>query len=102
MCSEPLEPLETASSLRRLIDALNRLDERDRRDRPARGPDGVALERATVSVPEAARMIGCSRNAAYAAARAGTIPVIRIGARILVLRRPLEAMLAGQRATTDL
>jgi hypothetical protein len=44
----------------------------------------------TVSVPEAGRMIGIkSKDAAYAAAHAGTIPVIKIGR---LLRVPLQAL----------
>lgn len=50
---------------------------------------------ATLPVPEAARRLGISRAAAYRAARAGEIPVIRIGGRILVLRQPFDELLQG-------
>ena len=54
--------------------------------------------RATMSVPEAGSVLGISRNAAYAAAARGEIPVIRIGGRLLVPAAALERMLktAGQ------
>jgi excisionase family DNA binding protein len=49
----------------------------------------------TQTIVEAAKELGIGRNQAYAAARRGEIPVIRIGKRILVLREPLKRMLAG-------
>ena len=53
-------------------------------------------ERLTLSVPEAGRVLGISRESAYFAARSGEIPTIRIGGRILVPRAALERLLAGQ------
>jgi excisionase family DNA binding protein len=55
---------------------------------------------ATMKVDEAGKELGISRNAAYQAARAGEIPTIRIGRRLLVPRVALERMLveAGQKA----
>ncbi len=38
----------------------------------------------TLSVPEAAAVLGIGRNSAYEAARRGDIPTIKIGARLLV------------------
>ena len=49
----------------------------------------------TQTIDEAAKVLGIGRNQAYAAARRGEIPSIRIGKRILVLREPLQRMLAG-------
>jgi excisionase family DNA binding protein len=49
-------------------------------------------------VDEAAKILGIGRNQAYAAARRGEIPIIRIGKRILVLREPFKKMLAGSSA----
>jgi excisionase family DNA binding protein len=43
----------------------------------------------TISVPEAGRWLGLSRNAAYAAAERGEIPTIRIGK---LLRVPVVAL----------
>ena len=53
---------------------------------------------ATISVPEAGVVLGLSRNAAYAAASRGEIPVLRIGSRLLVPMAALERLLetAGQ------
>lgn len=39
---------------------------------------------ATVSVDEAARLLGMSRSAAYRAAAAGDIPTLRLGRRLYV------------------
>jgi excisionase family DNA binding protein len=61
-----------------------------------------ADERLTYDVPEAGRLLGLSRNGAYAAAKAGLIPVLNIGRRMLVPKAALHRMLAhtgaGQRA----
>jgi excisionase family DNA binding protein len=48
-----------------------------------------AIERRTLTVPEAAEVLGVSRNSAYAAARSGDLPTIRIGRRLLV---PVDAL----------
>jgi excisionase family DNA binding protein len=50
-------------------------------------------DRLTVTVPEAARLLGVSRMSAYTAVRAGEIPSIRIGRRVLVPRLALERLL---------
>lgn len=49
----------------------------------------------TMTVPEAAAILGIGRNAAYEAAKTGQIPTIRIGKRILVPRAALDRMLEG-------
>jgi excisionase family DNA binding protein len=41
-------------------------------------------ERVTVRVPECAEILEISRTTAYAAARAGDIPTIKVGGRLLV------------------
>lgn len=43
-----------------------------------------ASGRATINVEEAAILLGVSRGVAYAAARSGELPVLRLGARMLV------------------
>ena len=52
------------------------------------------VDRETYTVPEAGKILGIGRSAAYEAARTGEIPTIRIGKRVLVpvvaLRRLLE------------
>lgn len=45
-------------------------------------------ERETLSIPEAARVLGISRSLAYEAARRGELSTIRIGKRYLVLKAP--------------
>lgn len=52
-------------------------------------------ESLTITVPEAARLLGISRNTAYAAANSGQLPTIRIGKRMLVSRVALETMLSA-------
>jgi hypothetical protein len=47
----------------------------------------------TVTVPEAGRICGISRNAAYRAAATGELPTIRIGRRLLVPTVQLLRML---------
>jgi excisionase family DNA binding protein len=49
--------------------------------------------RLTYTVEEAAEIVGVGRSAAYAAVRAGDIPSIRVGRRLLVPRRALERLL---------
>ena len=69
------------------------------RDEPANGlrvadaalPD--PQQRPTVPVEEAAQWIGISRSSAYAAVRAGEIPSIRIGHRLLVPTAELRRLL---------
>jgi excisionase family DNA binding protein len=56
------------------------------------------VEKATVSVDEAAKLLGIGRNQTYEGIRSGQIPSIRIGKRILVPRVALDAMLAGAKA----
>ncbi len=47
---------------------------------------------ALMSVDEAAKFLGVSRNTAYEAVKRGEIPTMRIGRLIKVLRRPLMKM----------
>ena len=49
--------------------------------------------RATLTIDEAAGILGICRNAAYEAAHKGEIPSIRIGRRLLVPRVAFERML---------
>jgi excisionase family DNA binding protein len=58
---------------------------------------GVVVERRTYTVEDAAKLLGISRAAAYAAARTGELPVIPIGGRRLVLKIKLDAMLNGEK-----
>jgi excisionase family DNA binding protein len=48
----------------------------------------------TVTTPQAAQLLGISRNLAYEAVRRGEIPTIRIGRRILVPIVAIERLLS--------
>jgi excisionase family DNA binding protein len=50
-------------------------------------------ERLTLTVPEAAQLLGVSRGTAYEAARAGELPTVRLGRRLLVPRARLLELL---------
>ena len=52
----------------------------------------------TISVPEAARMLGISRNAGYEAVKNGDLPSIKIGRRVVVPKTAFEKLLAGEAA----
>jgi len=49
----------------------------------------------TIDVPEAARQLGLSRNAAYEAVKRGEIPAVRIGRRLFVPRDAIDRLLAA-------
>ena len=49
----------------------------------------------TISVEEAAPLLGVGRDAAYAAAKAGEIPVIRCGKHLRIPLEALKRMLSG-------
>jgi excisionase family DNA binding protein len=53
------------------------------------------MDRLTVTVPETAQLLGISRMTAYAAVRAGVIPSIRVGRRVLVPRVALNRLLGA-------
>jgi excisionase family DNA binding protein len=59
---------------------------------PTSRPSAEAL---TLSVPEAAELLGISRGAAYQAARSGEIPTVQIGRRLLVPRHRLMELVTG-------
>jgi excisionase family DNA binding protein len=53
-------------------------------------PDRVTL---TMSVPEAAAVLGISRAFAYALVARGDLPCLRLGRRVVVPRRALEQLI---------
>ena len=57
-------------------------------------------EALTISVPEAGKRLGLSRNSAYQAAKKGELPVIRIGHRLLVSVFALDEMLGAHRSVS--
>jgi excisionase family DNA binding protein len=63
----------------------------------------IPMQNATITVEEAGKALGVCRNTAYAAVKAGEIPSIKIGRRVLVPRIAFERMLegAGQKPGTE-
>ena len=56
----------------------------------------MGTDNLTMTVPEAAKALGISRNLCYELARRGELPVIRLGEKRLVISRiALERMLEG-------
>jgi excisionase family DNA binding protein len=49
----------------------------------------------TISIEEAAIILGISRGTAYANAKTGALPTIRLGKRLLVPKAALERLLAS-------
>lgn len=58
-----------------------------------------APKRLTLTVPEAAKVLGVHVQTAYLWAHRGDLPVIRIGGRLLVKRAELERMLGSSYTT---
>jgi len=52
-------------------------------------------ERLTVTVAEAARLLGIGRGLAYELARLGKLPCLRLGRRMVIPRAALTEMLAS-------
>lgn len=55
-----------------------------------------AVERETVSILEAAQILGIGKSSIYEATKRNEIPHVRIGGRIVIPRRVLDRMLDGQ------
>lgn len=51
------------------------------------------MTKQTYTIPEAAKILGVGRSAAYEAARQGQIPIVKIGKRKLVPKVALERLL---------
>lgn len=60
----------------------------------------MAEERLTMTVDEAAALLGIGRGLAYEKAKSGEIPTFRLGRRLLVSRIALQRMLEGCGADT--
>jgi len=77
-------------------------DNGDRGDKKSEDGTGVrGVEEAwVISVPEAGRLIGCSRGSSYKLAREGVIPTIRLGRKLVVPRARFEAWVRGKGATS--
>ena len=48
--------------------------------------------------PDVCQILGIGKNSAYRLARAGVLPVLRVGRRLLVPRRALEQLLSDPEA----
>lgn len=57
--------------------------------------ENTRWDKMTVTVVEAAKILGISRNAAYSAVHSGELPSFRIGRRILVSRLILDQILSN-------
>jgi excisionase family DNA binding protein len=60
---------------------------------PKEFPLALSIERRTLSVEQAAKILGISRGLAYELASAGELPVVRLGKRIVVPIDALNALL---------
>ena len=67
----------------------------------SRGKVLSEADRLTLSVEEAAHLLGISRGLAYELARSGQLPVVRLGRRLLVPKVSLELMLAQTKTSGD-
>ena len=54
-----------------------------------------SLQALTLTIPQAAQLLGISISKTYEAARAGQLPIIRIGTRVLISRKRLEDLVNG-------
>jgi excisionase family DNA binding protein len=66
--------------------------------REAKAPLG---ERLTVTIEEAAAILGIGRTLAYEAVRRGELPAVRVGRRLLVPIRQLTALVNGDAAPSS-
>ena len=64
-------------------------------EREGNGDVGRMVERLTITVEEAAVMLGISRTTAYSCASRNEIPTVRLRRRVVVPTAALMAMLAG-------
>ena len=59
------------------------------------------MERRTYTVTEAATVLGISRTSAYERVRAGELPALRLGRRIVITRAVVDAMLGDSADRSD-
>jgi len=57
------------------------------------------MDRRTMTVEEAAHMLGISRSSAYECVRRGELRALRLGRRLVVPRDALEELLASSQVT---
>lgn len=59
------------------------------------------MERSTMTVEEAAEVLGISRTSAYECVRRGELRAVRLGRRLVVPRLVVEQLLTGERTTVS-
>jgi len=89
-------PAEWASYPREMQEALSRAAAAAPSEGRASGVIAPVGERLTLTVEEAATLLGISRSFAYEAVTRGEIPSIRIGRRILVPKAALQRMVGAR------
>ncbi len=67
----------------------------------ARGSHKPVADRFVYTVPEAGRLLGLGRNAAYDAAKRGDIPTIRIGRLLRVPKGPFHRLVGVDASSTS-
>lgn len=67
-----------------------------------RGPKKPLSGRLVYTVPEAGRLLGLGRNAAYEAARRGAIPTIRLGRLLRVPKAALHRLVGAEPAAAGI
>ena len=70
-------------------------------EREIKGDVGQMGERRTVTVEEAAVMLGILRTSAYGCVSRNEIPTVRLGRRLVVPLTRLAALLDGERPTPE-
>jgi excisionase family DNA binding protein len=89
-------PAEWASHPRELQEALSGAAAGDAGHGLASGAIAPAADRLTLTVEEAANLLGISRAFAYEAVNRGEVPSIRIGRRILVPKAALNRLVGAE------
>jgi excisionase family DNA binding protein len=67
-----------------------------RRREAGRSSKQPLLQRLVYTIPEAGRLLGLGRNAAYAAAKRGDIPTIRMGRLLRVPKAPFHRLVGAE------
>jgi excisionase family DNA binding protein len=58
--------------------------------------DAASTDKLTLTIPEAGKLLGIGRCAAYEAARKGELPTLKFGRRLVVSKARLDALLRGE------
>lgn len=61
----------------------------------------IRMEKLTMTVEEAGKLLGIGKSSAYEAVRNGSIPSIRIGRRFLIPRIAIDSMMASVAVQID-